>query len=227
MQGKIMEENQEESYGIAVDNTGNVLVTGFFRGLVDFDPSSEGVDNHSTNGYSDIFVTKLHNDGSYSWTQTIGGELNDHGWDIVTDSKGNTLLTGEFASPTVDFDPTFGVDEHSTHGDYDIFVMKLYFDGSYGWTCTYGGEDEDEGHSVVVDKTKNILLAGSFRETVDFDPCDQEVDLHTSLGLRDIFFTKIHEIYYLEPHYYSINEKNRWGFNSGSASSPVASNIFL
>ncbi len=53
-----------------------------------------------------------------------------------------------------------------------------------------GGTDQDIGQSVAVDSSDNVYITGSFQVTVDFDP-GADTDNQTSVGLDDIFLTKI------------------------------------
>jgi len=48
----------EAGWGIGVDSHGNVYLAGLFRTTVDFDPGA-AVDNRSSNGEADIFLTKI------------------------------------------------------------------------------------------------------------------------------------------------------------------------
>jgi hypothetical protein len=54
----------ENGYGVAVDVSGSVYVTGFFQETVDFDPG-DGVDSHTSNGADDAFLSKFKSDGSW------------------------------------------------------------------------------------------------------------------------------------------------------------------
>jgi hypothetical protein len=49
--------------GAAVDGSGNVFVTGYFRGTVDFDPGT-GVDNRTSSGTWDSFLSKFDSNGN-------------------------------------------------------------------------------------------------------------------------------------------------------------------
>jgi Beta-propeller repeat len=173
---------------VAVDSSGNVYITGSFRGTVDFDPGA-GTDNHTSAGEEDIFLTKFDSNGSYVYTKTMGGTAHDYGRSVAVDSSGNVYITGYFEG-TADFDPGVAVDNHLSAGLEDIFLTKIYADGSYGYTKTMGGTNSDYGRSVAVDSSGNIYVTGSFRETVDFNPSGT-ADSHTSAGLEDIFLTKI------------------------------------
>ena len=55
---------EDEGWDVAVDGLNNVYVTGFFGSTVDFDPGS-GEDNHTSNGYNDVFLSKFLPDGSW------------------------------------------------------------------------------------------------------------------------------------------------------------------
>jgi hypothetical protein len=73
---------------VAVDSSGNVYITGSFRGTVDFDPGT-GTDNHTSAGEEDIFLTRINADGSYGYTKTMGGTDHDYGQSVAVDSSGN------------------------------------------------------------------------------------------------------------------------------------------
>ena len=173
---------------VAVDGSGNVYITGYFSGTADFDPGS-GTDYHFSAGLEDIFLTKINADGSYGYTKTMGGTDHDFGQSVAVDGSDNVYVTGYFSGTDVDFDPGSGTDEHTSAGLEDIFLTKINFDGSYGFTKTMGGTDQDVGRSVAVDDIVNVYITGYFRETADFDP-GTATDNHTVVGEEDIFLTK-------------------------------------
>jgi hypothetical protein len=154
---------------IKVDSLDNVYIAGGFPDTIDFNPGV-GVDNHTAMGSTtDIFITKLGSDGSYSWTKTMGGTGNDGAIDILITSQNNIYITGYFKD-TVDFDPGAGTDNHTSAGNSDIFLTKLNSDGTYSWTKTMGGTGYDEAYKMTVDSAGNIYTTGYFGGTVDFDP---------------------------------------------------------
>ena len=61
---------------------------------------------------------------SYVWTKTVGGTGTDYGNSAAVDSSGNVYVTGSFQG-TVDFNPGTDTDEHTSSGDYDIFVTTF------------------------------------------------------------------------------------------------------
>ena len=109
---------------------------------------------------------------------------------MTVDSAGNVYLTGGF-SGTVDFDPTDGLDLRTSFDESsDIFVTSIDQAGNYRWTWTVGAPGTQASRGVAVDDQGNVLLAGGFWETVDFDP-GPGVDVRTAAGADDSFITKI------------------------------------
>ncbi len=177
----------DEGYSVAVDGSGNVYVTGVFGGTVDFDPGS-GVDSYSSNGYSDVFLSKFDPSGAFIWARTWGGSDQDVGRGVAVDGSSNVYVTGEFLG-TVDFDPASGVDNHTSNGYYEIFLSKLDSSGAFEWARTWGGSHDDWSYGVAVDGSGNVYVTGYFQWTVDFDP-GSGVDNHASNGEFDVFLSK-------------------------------------
>jgi hypothetical protein len=164
--------------GIAADGTGNVLVTGYFLGTVDF-----GGGALTSAGIDDIFVAKFSGvDGAHLWSQRFGGTSTDVGTGLAADGSGNVLVTG-FFSGTVDF----GGGPLTTAGGNDIFVAKLSgVDGAHLWSQRFGSTGADVGLGLAADGSGNVLVTGFFQGTVDFGG-----DVLTSAGGDDIFVLKL------------------------------------
>lgn len=129
-------------------------------------------------------------DIQYQQTTTIGSTGVDWGQKITKDSDGNIYIVGQYGTGTVDFDPTGGVDNHTSNGSYDIFFTRYNADGSYAWTKTWGGTGiYDDVYDIAIDSQNNIYIIGEFNNTVDFDP-GVGTDNHTSAGSVDIFLSK-------------------------------------
>ncbi|MBI4645310.1 MAG: SBBP repeat-containing protein, partial [Bacteroidia bacterium] len=56
---------------IAVDDTGNVYITGDFQSTADFNPGT-GIANLTPVGYKDIFIAKYAPNGNSLWAKNIG-----------------------------------------------------------------------------------------------------------------------------------------------------------
>jgi hypothetical protein len=174
---------------VAVDGSGNACVTGCFQGTIDFDPDATGVDNHTSNGDYDAFLSKFDSLGNFQWAKTWGGIGWDAGYGVAVDGTGNACVTGWFKG-AVDFDPGPGVDNHTSNGDYDIFLSKFDSSGNFQSAGTWGGSSFDIGYGVAVDGTGNTYVTGVFSATVDFDPAAAGIDNHISNGYIDVFLSK-------------------------------------
>ena len=179
---------QDWYYDVTSDADDYIYATGFFTGTADFD-GSDGVDNYTSSGSDDIYITRLSSDGTYKWTVSIGSTGSDRGAGITTDANGHVLVTGYF-SGTVNFDTTGGTDNHTADGGKDIFILELKDDGHSVWTKSIGGDTVyDWGNEVVTDESGNIFVTGGFMDTVNFDD-NGGTDNHTSGSGGDLFITK-------------------------------------
>ncbi|HRD56669.1 MAG TPA: T9SS type A sorting domain-containing protein [Ferruginibacter sp.] len=164
---------------VAVDATGNVLLTGYFPFTVDFDPGA-AVFNITALGASDAYVLKLDGSGNFIWAKVFSGTAADNANDIAVDVMGNVFVTGLFQF-TADFDPGPGV-YNLTALSNDIYIAKLDAAGNFGWAIKYGGTTLDAGLSIFVAATGNIYATGFFEEVVDFDPGPGITTLNSSTG---------------------------------------------
>ena len=116
-------------YGITVDPGHNIIITGWFRGSVDFDPGT-GQAIRTAHGTSyDIFVAKYTKDFALVWADTFGDTGDDVGLDVATDSSSNIYVSGRF-SGTVDFEPGSGESYYTSVGQGG-FLLKLLSDGTW------------------------------------------------------------------------------------------------
>jgi len=175
----------DEAYGVAVDGSGTVYVTGNFQGTVDFNP--DGGDTHTSHGYRDVFLSKFDSKGNFGWARTWGGPGQPYARGVAVDGSGNVYVTGSFEG-TVDFDPDGG-DPHTSNGYGDVFLSKFDSSGNFEWARVWGGSDYDSGYGVADDGSGSVFVTGAFSGAVDFDPGYSE-DRHTSNGGYDVFLSK-------------------------------------
>jgi hypothetical protein len=173
---------------ICIDDLGNVYATGFFTGMVDFDPGAATF-NMTSSGSEDIFVQKMDASGNFLWAKSFGGSSNDIGNVISVDDLGNVHTTGAFQG-VVDFDPGAGTANMTSQGSKDIFVQKMDASGNFLWVKSFGGSSNDNGNAISVDNLGNVYTTGSFEETVDFDPGAGTFNM-TSVGNTDVFVQKM------------------------------------
>lgn len=174
---------------IDVDNSGNILVSGFFRNTTDFDPNA-GVVNSTSIGSADAFVVKLSSSGDYQWHYALGGTTDDDARGLRTDASGAVYVTGYFTG-TVDFDFSASTQNLvSNTGSTDIFVLKIASSGTYVNAVQVGSTGYDSGRAINVDSQGDILITGMFSLTADFDP-GAGTNNKTSGGAFDIFVLKL------------------------------------
>ncbi|TMB58175.1 MAG: PKD domain-containing protein, partial [Deltaproteobacteria bacterium] len=142
---------------VAVDGSGNVLVTGKFSGTVDF-----GTGALTSAGPSSIFVAKYSAAGAPVWSRAFGGGLNDVGNGVAVDSGGNVVIIGT-ASGTV----SFGGGPITANG-YTVVVAKFSPAGAHLWSRGFGDSFSNSGNGVAVDASGNAVMTGRVESTVDF-----------------------------------------------------------
>jgi len=178
-----------QGISISVDTSGNVYTTGYFLGTVDFDPGVDTFDLTSAGGF-DIFISKLDSSGNFIWAKQIGGTDNDFGQSITTDNSGNAYITGCFIG-VVDFDTDTSTYTMTSINYEDIFVLKLNTNGQLVWAKKAGGPSGESGYSIKTDASGNVFTAGSFTNTVDFNPADTLTYYLSTNGNQDIFILKL------------------------------------
>ncbi len=175
---------------VASGGMGALYITGYFSGMVDFDPGS-GTEQRQSNGEEDAYLVRLDNYGQLEWVNTWGGEggvsggLDDEGWGVAVDESGGVYAIGNFHT-TTDFDPGPGVEERTPLGDEDAFLVKFGSQGGFRWVRTWGGLLYASASSVDVGPDEGVLVAGAYKATVDFDPGPEIVERSTN-GSADCY----------------------------------------
>ncbi len=185
--------NDDTGYNIATDpsGSGDIYVIGHFQGSFDMDPGP-GTFMVNSSGGNDVFICKFDKLGKFIWGKTIGGSGNAFGYYVLIDPSinGDIYITG-FYSGIAEFESISGTYTTTSNGGFDIFISKLSKAGSFLWTKTVGGPGDDLNRYITIDTfgTGSIYTTGSFSNTVDFDPSDEEYYL-TANGSQDIAINK-------------------------------------
>ena len=141
--------SDDTGYGVTVDSSDNIYVTGFTFG---------GLDGNTYSGKGDIILVKYNSSGTKQWTQQLGSSKKDYGLASNVDSKGNIYVTGYTEG---------GLDGNTNSGESDIFLVKYNSSGTKQWTQQLGTPTFDEGNGVAVDSSDNIYVSGWTRGELD------------------------------------------------------------
>jgi hypothetical protein len=146
--------NYDQGFGVAVDPSGNVYLTGFTES-VNF-PTVNAVQG-AYHGGQDCFVVKLNAAGALLYSTYLGGSGDDWGTGIATDAAGNAYVTGFTHSTNF---PTKNPLQ-AANGFYDAFVAKLNPTGSALVYSTYlGGSADGSSRAIAVDGSGNAYITG-------------------------------------------------------------------
>jgi hypothetical protein len=159
-------------HGIAVDPSGNVLVTGAVDGDADFGCGAPLQGKLA-------FVAKLDPSGACVWSTGFSA-AESYGNSVAATTSGEVVVTGSFSGPgTVDFGsgPVAGMAVHN------LFVAKLDASGSTTWGKVFGVTGATSSYGITADPAGNVVVTGVAEGSVDFG-----CGTLTSLGfLGDVF----------------------------------------
>ncbi|MGI4869756.1 MAG: T9SS type A sorting domain-containing protein [Janthinobacterium lividum] len=154
---------------VATDAQGNVFVTGYFSGEVDF-----GSTRLSSAGGTDLFVAKyVPATGTWAWAQRGGGAGYDNGIGIAVQGT-SVYVAGTITNSSTDANAVaFGgpnpltstaqVNGIGSTSTADLVLVKYQDNGTSAilrWTQVAGGTDTDRAGGVAVSGT-SVYLTGS------------------------------------------------------------------
>lgn len=139
-----------------------------------------------------IFCLALH--GGYinaqapdwAWAKSIGGSHDEHALCLATDGLGNTYAAGFFQSLTM----AIGTDTLTNSGYYSYEMLLVKYDnaGNILWARNASGINDEKAHSIAVDTSGNIYIAGYFSSPeVTFDGITLT---NSGSGYADMFVVK-------------------------------------
>jgi Kazal-type serine protease inhibitor domain len=161
---------------IAVDGAGNVIITGEFRGSVNF-----GGGVLTSAGGSDIYLAKFNTAGVHQWSDRFGDARSPQSGDAVTvDAVGNVYFGGSFEG-----DVDFGGGLVGNEGLSEIFMAKFTSGGALEWADSYGDADDESFGDIHIGPGGELYATGSFGGDINLG-----CGAMTSAGDKDIFLTR-------------------------------------
>jgi len=157
---------------VGVDDAGNVYSAGRFEYTMDMDPGPGAFLLTATGPYNTgFYISKLDAAGNFVWAEQIPALLEFSTLELKVDHQGNVYI-GTDTRSAADLDPGPGVHTITPTGFRDVIIVKLNSNGDFVWGKQIGGPG-DTGpifNMIELDQNNNVLIAGQFNNTVDFDP---------------------------------------------------------
>jgi hypothetical protein len=157
--------SDESATAIAVDASGNAVVTGWAQSYPTGHPRFPSINalQPEPAGGVDAIVVKLDPEGRVVFSTYLGGSGNDYGRGVALDSTGNIYIAGTTTSSNFPIRTPYQALRAGAGAD--VFVTKINPSGSVILYSTYlGGDDDDSVASIAVDGA-GIYLAGSTRSS--------------------------------------------------------------
>lgn len=149
----------EEGNDIAISNSGFTYATGYFSSAAQF-----GNTNLSSNGLSDVYLSKLNPNGSFLWTIGFGGPSVDEGISVSFNETNNQVIVcGHFTDSL-----QIGSNSFTAQGNQDIFLAAFDTNGLPVWSKSFGSSQLDLVSDMAIDAFGNIVLIGAHSDTLQF-----------------------------------------------------------
>ncbi|MFZ5554183.1 MAG: T9SS type A sorting domain-containing protein [Bacteroidota bacterium] len=174
---------------IICDDDENIYLSGGYYEQMDFDPGP-GVYNINNGGMfnSAQYIAKYTSTGQLVWAKTFKASNSIYSSSVKMDDQQNLLYCFNFTD-SVDVDPGITDNYYQSGGLIDGMFLKLDSAGNILLYFQIGSSNNEYLTSADSDRDNNIYIAGSFSNTIDFDPGPGNYFL-TDNGSSDIFIQK-------------------------------------
>jgi hypothetical protein len=135
--------------GITTDIYGNLYVTGFYSGNVDFDATTK----LTSKGGSDAFVASYDNSGQFRWVKSMGSNSAEDRWMDVAARNDRVVVVGNVgAVGTLDNTPVGQPEEHGVVASFD-------HGGALQWVKPFAA-DSGTAFDVSIAKDGAVIVGG-------------------------------------------------------------------
>lgn len=181
----------DEGTGVYINNTGEILVSGLFRGNAVFGTLSGSTINKSSVGGSDLFLAKYSNSGVLQWVSVAGGLGDDIANQVVADNHNNnyvlcniTCCGGGVA--------TFGTKSFNNASSWGGVVAKADQNGDWKWVNGMGTSAVEGMACGIIDDSSYVYVFGHFsgNSTFTSSPPGSTITLNP-IGAFDFALSKL------------------------------------
>jgi hypothetical protein len=179
--------NYDYGYGITVNDTKNVILTGYTESP-NF-PTTPNAYDDTKNGSIDGYIVEINSIGSNLLYSTyIGGNGQDKCTSIIIQNNTNICVTG--ITMSLNFPTTIGAYNTAHTGVEDVFVFKFNLTTlSFIYSTYVGGSGEELAENIAVDSLGNAYVTG-YTYSSDFPTTLGAYD-NTYNGSMDAFCFKL------------------------------------
>ena len=179
----------DEALSMEISEKGEIVLTGYTESM-DF-PTTPGAFNRDwSGGDRDAYVAVFDNSLEELIACTLfGGSARDVGRDLTLDENGNIYVIGITIS--LDFPVTYEHQGPPLKGRVDSFIA--HFSPNLEkllWSASFGGSENDLVHCIVMDKNKDIFMAG-ITSSEDFPTTNGAFCERYNGGACDCFIIKL------------------------------------
>lgn len=178
------------AFSLSLDHLNNVYCTGIFKGECEYGNSLMS-GNLISQGNYDVFLMKIDSYGTLQWAKSFGGSNADYCYSLHTDFNSGIFLGGSFKG-SMDADPAtpvYNLVSYSPNSS-DLFISAFSSTGDLIGACSMGGSGNDLVNAIFVDSMNQVVVAGYYSNTVDFDS-GLAVNNLTAIGGVDAFVLKL------------------------------------
>ncbi|MDW8075977.1 MAG: hypothetical protein RMK00_09450, partial [Bacteroidota bacterium] len=153
-------------YGIDVDNSGNVYISGYYYG----NPCVFGSWSLATVSTPDVFIVKYDANGNVLWAARQAGSSVDFNFNLAVNRQtGDCYIVGVYNGSTTFFSAGASTGTTiSSFGGYDGYIARYNTNGVFQWARSIGGSGSDyystsivfHGTGVGVDGSGNVYMCG-------------------------------------------------------------------
>jgi len=141
--------NNDRAHSVVQANDGGFIMAGFSE--------SGDTDISLAKGSYDFWVVKVDAKGELVWERSFGGTGIEVSYDIAQTGDDAYVVTGHSFSNDGDIS--------ESHGESDVWLIKINDNGELLWERSYGGSGFDTAQSVSLTDDGGFLISGNSKST--------------------------------------------------------------